>query len=244
MSEPDKVPDYVFPDDAAGAAAAEGADGGIEVAGRILKFGQVGVQEMRGAFMIRQDSYGLGLCDLEVFSAGRSEPIPGGARRMTRAHTNTPRSGYSGLPADYEFSVLNWRASMSLPYEQPLLDWANETSVRFWYNERCAGDAVLADLLFGARRLGTDGLPVLMREHLSYRVTVGTENAKVFDNLIDWLTRSAEYKALQEVKDAMMFVKSDKALDSLRRACKLLSVEPRELTGWIHLEGFMNRVMT
>ena len=29
-----------------------------------------------------------------------------------------------------------------------------------------------------------------MREHLSYRVTVGTENAKVFDNLIDWLTRS------------------------------------------------------
>lgn len=222
------------------AEPAAGAGGVVEIAGHTFKFGQVGIQELRGAFQIRHDAE---LYDIDVFAAGRCEPIPGGTRRMTRAHTNIPKGGYNGLPKDWEFAVLNWRASFNLPYEQPLLDWAAETSVQFMYNESCVGDAVLADLLFGARRLGTNGLPVLMRENLGYRATVRTENARVFDNLIDWLKRTSEYMALQEVKDAMMVVKSDKALDSLRRAVKLLDVEPRDLTGWIHLEGYMNRVV-
>lgn len=222
------------------AEPAAGAGGVVEVGGHVFKFGQIGVQTLRGAFMIRQDAEPN---ELEVFSAGRCEYIPGGGRRMTRAHTNVPKSGYSGLPKDWEFSALSWRASMSLPYEQPLLDWAAETAVQFMYNETCVGDAVLADLLFGSRRIGTNGLPVLMRENLTYFVRVSTENGKVFYNLIDWLKRNPEYLALQEVKDAMMLVKSDRALDSLQRAAKLLDVEPRELTGWIHLEGFMNRVV-
>lgn len=222
------------------AEPATGAGGVVEVGGRVFKFGQIGVQTLRGAFVIGPSS---DPGELEVFAAGRSEPIPGGTRRMARAHTNVPKSGYNGLPKDWEFAALSWRASFSLPYEQPLLDWAAETSVQFMYNENCVGDAVLADLMFGSRRIGTNGLPVLMREALTYFVRVSTENGKVFYNLIDWLKRTPEYLALQEVKDAMMLVKSDKALDSLRRAAKLLDVEPRELTGWIHLEGFMNRVV-
>ncbi len=42
---------------------------------------------------------------VEVFSAGRSQPIPGGTRIQTRVDTNIPRSGDTGLPKDWEMLV-------------------------------------------------------------------------------------------------------------------------------------------
>jgi len=45
---------------------------------------------------------------LEAFQNGRSQPIPGGARTMTRVDTNVPRSGDSGLPKDWEMLVYGW----------------------------------------------------------------------------------------------------------------------------------------
>jgi hypothetical protein len=39
---------------------------------------------------------------LEVFSNGRSQPIPGGQRPANRTDTNAPRSGDNGLPKDWE----------------------------------------------------------------------------------------------------------------------------------------------
>jgi len=42
---------------------------------------------------------------IECFSNGRSQPIPGGARPQTRVDTNIPRNGDSGLPQSYEMLV-------------------------------------------------------------------------------------------------------------------------------------------
>jgi len=42
---------------------------------------------------------------IEVFSNGRSQPIPGGTRAQTRVDTNVPRNGDNGLPKDWEMLV-------------------------------------------------------------------------------------------------------------------------------------------
>lgn len=45
---------------------------------------------------------------VELFSIGRSGPIPGGTRPQTRVDTNVPRSGDSGLPKDFEMLIYGW----------------------------------------------------------------------------------------------------------------------------------------
>lgn len=45
---------------------------------------------------------------VEAFSAGRSMPIPGGARVQTRVDTNIPRAGDSGLPNSWEMLCYGW----------------------------------------------------------------------------------------------------------------------------------------
>jgi hypothetical protein len=42
---------------------------------------------------------------VEAFTAGRSQPIPGGQRASTRVDTNVPRNGDSGLPQSWEMYV-------------------------------------------------------------------------------------------------------------------------------------------
>jgi len=42
---------------------------------------------------------------VEAFTAGRSQPIPGGTRTSTRVDTNIPRNGDSGLPQSWEMYV-------------------------------------------------------------------------------------------------------------------------------------------
>src|SRR5271165_636538 len=42
---------------------------------------------------------------VEAFTAGRSQPIPGGTRASTRVDTNIPRNGDSGLPQSWEMYV-------------------------------------------------------------------------------------------------------------------------------------------
>jgi len=45
---------------------------------------------------------------LEIFSTGRSQPIPGGIRVQTGVDTNIPRNGDTGLPKDWEMLVYGW----------------------------------------------------------------------------------------------------------------------------------------
>ena len=42
---------------------------------------------------------------IEIFSNGRSQPIPGGTRAQTRVDTNVPRNGDNGLPKDWEMLI-------------------------------------------------------------------------------------------------------------------------------------------
>jgi len=42
---------------------------------------------------------------VEAFAVGRSQPIPGGTRPMSRVDTNVPRAGDSGLPQGYAMLV-------------------------------------------------------------------------------------------------------------------------------------------
>ena len=45
---------------------------------------------------------------VEIFSVGRSQQIPGGNRRQTRVDTNVPRSGDTGLPKDFEMLIYGY----------------------------------------------------------------------------------------------------------------------------------------
>lgn len=42
---------------------------------------------------------------VEAFTAGRSQPIPGGTRASSRVDTNIPRNGDSGLPQSWEMFI-------------------------------------------------------------------------------------------------------------------------------------------
>ena len=44
--------------------------------------------------------------------AGRSEPIPGGTRKMNRHDTNIPKGGLNGLPKDWEAYVFAFGVSI------------------------------------------------------------------------------------------------------------------------------------
>ena len=46
--------------------------------------------------------------EIIAYSNGRSQPIPGGTRIQTRADTNIPRNGETGLPKDWEMLVYGW----------------------------------------------------------------------------------------------------------------------------------------
>lgn len=45
---------------------------------------------------------------IEIFSVGRSAPIPGGRRNQTRVDTNVPRAGDTGLPKDFEMLIYGY----------------------------------------------------------------------------------------------------------------------------------------
>lgn len=50
---------------------------------------------------------------IEAFSNGRSQPIPGGNRSQTRVDTNVPRNGDNGLPKDWEALIYGWGIKFS-----------------------------------------------------------------------------------------------------------------------------------
>ncbi len=56
---------------------------------------------------------------VEAFSNGRSQPIPGGTRAQTRVDTNVPRNGDNGLPKDWEMLVYGWGIKFSRVMRPP-----------------------------------------------------------------------------------------------------------------------------
>jgi hypothetical protein len=198
-------------------------------------------QSMRSAFVVRpwgnEEHW-------DLFTAGRGQDIPGAApgTKATRAHTNIPRSGDSGLPKDWEALVCRWRASLNVPLEQPVLDWASETSVQYEYNGKYYADETLADLLFGTQSLGGEALPIHMRENLSYKVHVETSDKRTLEALRTWLRgpgAEAVRDALTEL-DTVARLADGKIADAIRHVQAKLQ-PGRQLVGWIHLEGLLKR---
>lgn len=176
-----------------------------------------------------------------LFTYSRSQAIVGVDRVATRSHTNIPRTGESGLPRGWAALIYRWRANLNVPLEQPVLDWANETSVTFEYNQKNYGSEVLADLLFGTQPLGVE--PVHLRECLSYTVTVETSDRRVLENLRTWLRGPAVADNVRETifeLDAVARFVPGPTADSIRRVQAKLQ-PGRSLTGWIHLEGPLKR---
>lgn len=202
-------------------------------------------QSLRSAFVVRpwaDDS------QWDLFSYGRSQDVVGApGLKATRAHTNLPRSGDSGLPKDWEAMIYRWRANLNVLLEQPVLDWASETSVHFEYNGKHYGDEKLIDLLFGAQPLSVgDAFPVHMRDGCSFKAVVLTGNMKALEELRVWLrgdtTKAAntELDMLVEVAKHFRGEAADAIVEGIRRVQK--KTQPgRTLTGWVHLEGLMRR---
>jgi hypothetical protein len=219
--------------------------------GSKLTLSELVYQSLRSAFIVQpwtSDS------EWELFSYGRSQDVAGApGLKASRAHTNIPRSGDSGLPKAWEAAIFRWRASLNVPLEQPVLDWAAETTVHFEYNDKSWGDEKLVDLLFGAQPLGGTGveLPVHMRENTGYRVRVITDNKQVLQSLRDWLRNygsGVPAGALGDLDVIAKFASRFKveAIDAFAAAIQRVQekLQPgRAMTGWVHLEGLIRRVI-
>lgn len=92
----------------------------------------------------------------------------------TKAHTNTPRAGYAGLPRGWEATISRWRASTNLRFQEPLLDWAAEVAVVLRISYHQVATSPLLDLLMAPQPLWGDharrGLE--LPESLSFEVDV------------------------------------------------------------------------
>lgn len=267
MSDNDKTPPGATPVSGAFVNVPwMGADGKMMQ----FSFGNYVFESLRSALVIQPWNDDLRE-EWELFSYERGHPVPGTigpeAVRASSIHTNVPRSGSVGLPRDWEMKVHEWRATVSCPLEQPVLDWAAETSVKFRYNETLWGDAVLADLLFGSKSLSKnveerlasvkrpetledaqkiidaqEGNYIWMRTGPNYRVDVETRNQAVLKQLRQWLKGSAPDNvrdAYTELDVISRFVSGPTA-ESIKSV--LAKLQPgRSLTCWVHLDGVMKK---
>ena len=207
--------------------------------GTIIRLQEATWQSLRSAFVV---SPWNDVHDWPVFSYGPSQEVPGKkALTATRVHTNIHRSGLAGLPMDWEMLVYRWRATINAVLEPTVLDWAAETAVNFWYNQKPYASATLADLLLsGARTIASDtgDLPVHMRNNLGFEVQVQTPNEKVLTKLRNWLRGNpseAVQAALTEL-DTIARMQGGPVVAAIRHVQETLAAG-RDLTCWIHLDG-------
>lgn len=164
----------------------------------------------------------------EFFSYSRAMDIPGTGQVAMRHHTNVPRSGFAGLPQEWEYVAGDWYAHVNGKTEMaPEVErWAQATTVRFEYNARPYYEASLHDVIKRAElphnreldiaavdeaRISAEsiaetlrrrGLSVIhMRSNLNYRATVDTpvSEMNVFG---EWL--KSGYRAWATGKEATM----------------------------------------
>jgi len=205
---------------------------------------------LRSAFIIRpwssDDKW-------DLFVSARAQPVPGAPGVLsTRAHTNIPRSGDSGLPRDWSMTVTRWRATANVLLEEPVLDWASETSVHFRYNMKQWADANLVDLLLGAQPISEGPMdPLLMRDSCCYGVEVITGSASALAGLRDWLRRDqsgvhasdlvqlrAELELLRTMSVKAESEASKIIAEGVEKVQRRFAVG-RSMTCWVHIEGLL-----
>jgi hypothetical protein len=98
----------------------------------------------------------------------------------TRAHTNMPQPNC--LPKNHEMLVRSIRASTNVLLEQPVLDWASETSIRYTYRNKLYSEDLLVDLLLGETPVYTR-----IQENLPFCVDVVTNRESVLKPVRDGL---------------------------------------------------------
>jgi hypothetical protein len=181
----------------------------------------------------------------EVFSGSRSQALEGDkSRYMTRAHTNIPRSGDSGLPKDWEMLVDNWKA-ICPNMSQVVIDWASETSACLEYNGKSYGDRTLLELLLDHPVLGTH--PVHIRENLSYGVRIDSGKPTALKALRNSLRGDPQNKAIVDELDILAQLGdqgpgpvTNVIVHGIRKVQQKLQ-PTQSLTCWISLEGLIKR---
>jgi len=202
-------------------------------------------EDLYSAFMLHpwHDSDAWDLYAYGVQMGDLPGALPG--TRPTRAHTNVPRSGETGLPRDWQMQVWKWRATLSAPLDQTILDWASETTAQFHYNGKSYVTRALVELLLHPCSLGEQELPVHIREHLSYGANIRTENKAVLVKLREWLRGPLDETvrdAATELNVIAGLVRDEAVATSLRRVQAKLQ-PGRSITCWLHLDGLLLRAI-
>jgi len=198
----------------------------------------------------------------DLFVNGQSQPLAGNPNiAATLAHTNVPRSGDSGLPKDWSMLAYRWRASSNVPPVQPMLDWASETSVSFLYNQKRYATEKLADLLLGPQLLGQlPDCPIHLRESLSYKAIIYTENRAALIGLRRWLRNDMTDAGIETDSRTRLIWKDCvaeletiatmaanfnsegmRAVSNQIRNVQNKLMPGRTMTLWLHIEGLIER---
>lgn len=198
----------------------------------------------------------------ELFSYGPCRPVtlwPDPVANAGREHTNIPRAGQTGLPKDWQFLAMRWRARINEPLVPEVLDYLAATTAEFRCNDRRYETTSLLDLVHAPQAIGN----ILVREHLPFSVVLQCDRHLVIDNLKRYLSRgsnrtpiySDEFsERLWALRDALALVQQplddqrvaigNEAVVHLDRKLRELSQAvggSRTLIGWVYLEGPLQR---
>jgi hypothetical protein len=225
--------------------------------GQVISLYDWSWQRMRSSFIVDAQHTDSAW---DLFTYSRGQAVPGSVRPATRGHTNVPRSGDIGLPRDWEMLVYKWNALINAPLEQPVLDWASETSVVFEYAYKQYASEVLVDLILDDAPIAGEAadptkpaMPVNMRENLNYQVSVRTESESAIRGLRDWLRGAPQQDAVKSVVselDGLINIASkfedDKVISGIVQMYRDMQARlnpGRTLTCWVRLEGLIKRTI-
>lgn len=144
------------------------------------------MDSLYSALVIDADKGTLG--EYALFSYSQAQNVMGSDQVATASYTNVPRSGWNGLPQGWDFYVSRWRVQTNLRIDEPLMDWAAESTARLIYNNRPITTRPVLDLLMAphdfyvAADLDPDNelpasfrggpMPLWMREAIAYEVRI------------------------------------------------------------------------
>ncbi len=164
------------------------------------------VDQLYSSLIVDADGYVMS--NYTLFGYGQSQPVPGAkeTRLATKAFTNVPRPGDSGLPMGWEMYVCRWRATTNLRIDEPIMDWAAESFVQLFYNGHPYSTLPLLDLLMAPQAfmvmedsadepnnllpgISRGVLPLWMRENITYEVRIQTphETTGLSTKLLEYL---------------------------------------------------------
>jgi hypothetical protein len=185
---------------------------------------------------------------LEPTASSRSMPIQGGTRTVTRVDCNLPRSGYNGLPSDWEVILFGWRASTALSMMcDQVRAFAANTFCEFVYCDRRIVEATLLDLLTAPSWLRehmeeaiSNSKPIAhLRENLNFAVSVMPERPEPVQAFHAWLNKDQNPTA-QRIREIAIESRDPATAGGLVDLANSLTFRMEPLFK-IHLEGLLRQ---